>query len=380
MKRLLAFFKRLGETIFYDDGAVFVVLLFAFFALAFATVGDVLLPVVIAAVLSYVMLGVQGLISRWTPPIASFVVAYTLFLGFMLGVGLWLIPELVAQVVRLAGEVPELTRTMLVTVRSEIEAFDLPGAEQFTSNISLEILDLANEYGRGLAASTPTLAQSILTWLLYYVLVPVMVFFFMKDRDRISIYIYNLLPGDKGLATSIWRQMDGQMANYIRGKALEVAIVTLMAWALFASVGLQFGLLLAIATGLSVIVPVVGAFVVTIPVAVLALLQFGTESTTWILISLYLILQFIDGYVIVPLIFSASMKLHPLVVITSVLFFGGVWGFWGAFLAIPLATLIKLVIENWPGFQHSEDEDEAVPALGAEVDGEPTLEQLEGAD
>jgi putative permease len=61
----------------------------------------------------------------------------------------------------------------------------------------------------------------------------------------------------------------------------------------------------------------------------------------------YGIIQALDGNVIVPLLFSEAVNLHPVTIIIAVIFFGGLWGFWGVFFAIPLATLVKAVINAW---------------------------------
>ena len=59
-------------------------------------------------------------------------------------------------------------------------------------------------------------------------------------------------------------------------------------------------------------------------------------------------IQFLDGNILVPLLFSELVNLHPVAIILAVLFFGGLWGVWGVFFAIPLATLISAVINAWP--------------------------------
>lgn len=69
-----------------------------------------------------------------------------------------------------------------------------------------------------------------------------------------------------------------------------------------------------------------------------------------------MIIQGLDGNLLVPVLFSEAVNLHPLVIILSVVIFGGLWGFWGVFFAIPLATLIKAVIHAWPDSLASEDE------------------------
>lgn len=79
-----------------------------------------------------------------------------------------------------------------------------------------------------------------------------------------------------------------------------------------------------------------------------ALFQFGAGTEFWSCFAVYLIIQALDGNLLVPVLFSEAVNLHPLVIILSVVIFGGLWGFWGVFFAIPLATLIKAVIHARP--------------------------------
>src|SRR5690606_39026749 len=86
----------------------------------------------------------------------------------------------------------------------------------------------------------------------------------------------------------------------------------------------------------------------TVPVALVAYFQFGWGSEfMWVMV-VYGIIQGLDGNVLVPLLFSEAVNLHPVAIITAVLVFGGFWGVWGVFFAIPLATLIKAVFSSWP--------------------------------
>jgi putative permease len=156
-------------------------------------------------------------------------------------------------------------------------------------------------------------------------------------------------PKDRGLVTQVWRDVDAQIGNYVRGKALEIVIVWSVTYVVFLLLGLPFALLLSMLVGLSVIIPYIGAAVVTIPVAVVAMVQFGGLGPEfwWVMIA-YAIIQALDGNVLVPVLFSEVVSLHPVAIITAILVFGGIWGFWGVFFAIPLATVVSAVLRAWP--------------------------------
>ena len=136
--------------------------------------------------------------------------------------------------------------------------------------------------------------------------------------------------------------------NYVRGKTTEIFVVGLCAAIIFSLVGLKYSALLSVLVGLSVVIPYVGAFLVTVPIVIVGLLQFGLTSEFYILITLYLLLQILDGNLLVPIIFSDAVKLHPVAIILAVFIFGSMFGFWGVFFAIPMATFIKAVWNAWP--------------------------------
>ena len=146
----------------------------------------------------------------------------------------------------------------------------------------------------------------------------------------------------------VWVEMDEQLSNYSRGKVIEIIIVGSVAALLFMYFDLQYVALLSVLVGLSVLIPFLGAFIVMLPVAAVGLLQFNLTFDFWLLMGSYLVLQILDGYLLVPLLFSDAVKLHPVAIILAVFVFGGLFGIWGVFFAIPIATLIKAIWNSWP--------------------------------
>ena len=129
---------------------------------------------------------------------------------------------------------------------------------------------------------------------------------------------------------------------------MEISIVWVVTYVVFTLLNLNYSLLLSLLVGLSVLIPFVGAVVATIPIALIAFFQWGLTAQFWWLLIIYQIIQILDGNVLVPLLFSEMVNLHPLAIIVAVVFFGGVWGMWGVFFAIPLATLVQAVLNAWP--------------------------------
>lgn len=188
----------------------------------------------------------------------------------------------------------------------------------------------------------------LFTLAIYLILVPLMVFFLLKDKKQMIYAFRRILPRNRGLAGKVWIEMNQQITNYIRGKVVEIVIVGVATYLVFWAMDLRYSLLLAVLVGISVVIPYIGAVIVTIPVFIVALFQWGVGPDFWTLFMAYLVVQGLDSNILVPFLFSEAVNLHPLVIILSVVIFGGLWGFWGVFFAIPLATLVKAVIHVWP--------------------------------
>ncbi|NMC23156.1 MAG: AI-2E family transporter, partial [Serratia sp.] len=152
----------------------------------------------------------------------------------------------------------------------------------------------------------------LLTLAIYLILVPMMVFFLLKDKEQMLNAVRRVLPRDRGLAGQVWAEMNQQVTNYIRGKVLEMIIVGVATYLVFWVMDLRYSLLLAVLVGISVLIPYIGAMLVTIPVVIVAMFQWGLGADFWTLIVAYLVVQGLDGNVIVPLLFSEAVNLHPL--------------------------------------------------------------------
>ena len=88
-----------------------------------------------------------------------------------------------------------------------------------------------------------------------------MVFFLLKDKEQMLNAVRRVLPRNRGLAGQVWKEMNQQITNYIRGKVLEMIVVSVATWIGFILFGLNYSLLLAVLVGFSVLIPYIGAFV-----------------------------------------------------------------------------------------------------------------------
>ena len=334
---------------FSDEQAVVLAVLLVVGFAVILTLGGMLAPVLTGMVLAFLMQGLVNAFERLRiPQVVSVWLVFTLFMS-MLGVFLLvLMPLLWRQVITLFNELPRML--------GEWQSLFLLLPERYPTLITNEQVLQLIEAVRGEAGSVGQSALSfslsslpmLVSIMIYVVLVPILVFFFLKDRELIGVWFRGYLPRERALITQVAEEMNKQIANYIRGKVIEIIICGVVTYIAFAALGLNYAALLALFVGLSVVVPYIGAVVVTVPVALIGLFQWGFGDQFIYLMVVYGIIQALDGNVLVPLLFSEAVNLHPVAIICAVLLFGGMWGFWGVFFAIPLATLFKAVIDAWP--------------------------------
>jgi len=331
-----------------EETIVFSFVIFGIF-LIMTFFGSVLTPFLISIVVAYLLVGVQKKIESFNVSSrAALAITFTIFIVAGATMLIWLLPILYTQLQTFVLDAPKLFNDFLEFVSTLPAKFpDLVSSDQITvffQAVSSELTSVTQNVVKSSIAGI----QSTITILLYIILFPILVFFFLFDRKNIMDGLSKLVPGKREMFSNIWLEMDVQLSNYVRGKTTEIFVVGICAAIIFSLVGLKYSALLSVLVGLSVVIPYVGAFLVTVPVVIVGLLQFGLESEFYILITLYLLLQILDGNLLVPIIFSDAVKLHPVVIILAVFIFGSMFGFWGVFFAIPMATFIKAVWNAWP--------------------------------
>jgi len=359
MQQITDWFKR---TFADPQVMLLAVLLAAGFGIV-VYMGDMLAPVLASLVIAYLLEGLVGLLQRnGVPRLLAVSIVFVLFMVFVSLVLFLVLPLLSRQVSQLVQQLPN----MIAEGQRLVMALPQRYPEIFSPEQAQQIVDVSRSelatFGQKAVSLSLASVTGFITLLVYLVLMPLLVFFFLKDKTRISGWISRFLPHDRSFVTAVWTDVDRQIANYVRGKFWEIMIVWAASFAAFNWLGLQYAMLLAVLVGLSVIIPYIGATVVTFPVLLVAWFQWGWGGDFITLAVAYLVIQGLDGNVLVPLLFSEVVNLHPVAIIVAILVFGGVWGFWGVFFAIPLATLVNAVINAWPERPVAREEDASAAA------------------
>ena len=311
--------------------------------------GRMMAPVVAAVIIAYLLEGlIAPLQRRAVPRLFAVLVIYLVFLFVVILTLFGLLPLISKQSTQLIQQIPVMLAEGQAVLQRLPELYPEVISAAQVSEIIAAIRTELMAWGQRVLSVTVASVLKLITVVIYLVLLPVLVFFMLKDKSLIVGWLQHFVPRNRQLAGKVWSEVDRQIGNYIRGKFLEVIIVWVVSYMVFLGFDLQYAMLLSMVVGLSVLVPFIGAAVVTVPVVVVALFQFGWSSDLVWLVAAYLVIQILDGNVLAPVLLSEVTDLHPVAIITAVLFFGGLWGLVGIFFAIPLATVVQAVVHAWP--------------------------------
>ena len=334
---------------FNNPQVVFLTLFLVLLFVVVVLMGNMLAPLLAAVVIAYLLEGLVGVLEKTRlPRLIAVLVVYFAFLLFVVLILFGLLPLLSQQATQFVQQIPSMLNVGQDVLLKLPESYpEIVSAEQIGEIMVLIRTELTS-WGQKLLSVSLASVMGLITILIYLILMPILIFFMMKDKEALVAWVARFAPSEHQLVGQVWSEVDRQIGNYVRGKFWEIVIVWFACVVTYSVLGLQYTMLLAVLVGLSVLIPFVGAAVVTIPVVFVAWFQWGFTGDFFVLVSAYLIIQALDGNLLVPMLFSEVNNLHPVAIIAAVLIFGGLWGVLGVFFAIPLATLVHAVINAWP--------------------------------
>jgi putative permease len=325
-----------------------IILLVSFVLIYFLS--DLLKPVYVSIVLAYFLEGLVAKVESFKlPRLVAVGLVFSVFMAGLVYLLFYLMPIITQQAVELVQHIPAFISRVQTQIMRLPEKYPQFISENKIQEIMFTIQKELLVYGQNVLSISAASVVGLVSALVYLFLVPMMVFFFLKDKSVLVGWVLQYLPRDRHLSVRVWEEIEIQIGNYVRGKFGEVFILWVVSYVTYETMGLNYAMLLSVLMGLSVIIPYIGATLVTFPVLLVAYFQWGLGDDHFMYVVIaYSIIQALDGVVLVPVLFSEAVNLHAIAIIIAILFFGGLWGFWGVFLAIPLATVVKAVLTAWP--------------------------------
>ena len=342
------YLKGFFRNYFYEEEQFAALFLLIIAGILLYFIGSTITPIFVSILIAYLLNGVMNFFEgKNYSKKTAFYFSFTIFLVFYLIV-LVSLPYVTGQIASLINELPAI----VAFVQNLFDNLIIRYPNFFTTEQVEEIFASSTSFIPSIAEQVliqlNTGFSAIMNALIFLILTPILVFFFLKDKSEMLSYVTYFLPNKRILLSQIWSDLNIQLFGYVRGKALEMIIVGSVTTLAFLILGVNYSVILGILVGMSVLIPLFGAILVTIPVVAIGLFQWGLDTPFFIFLFVYLLIQILDGNVLFPLLMGNEVNLHPVLIILAILVFGGIWGFWGLLLAVPIATLIRAVFKVWP--------------------------------
>lgn len=313
--------------------------------------GPILTPFLVGAMLAYFGSPVVTWAERRHVPRAlGTLLVIAIILLLLLALLLVLIPLVESEAVQLSRRLPELTSDLYGQVAPWLR-------DRFGIELQLDIASLKRMVAENLAGAqtlTVKLLSSIkaggtvlLGIIINLALIPVVMFYLLRDWNRIVARVDDLLPRRwLPRVRTIAREIDRVLAEFLRGQLMVMGVLAVYYSVGLALAGLQFALPIGIVTGLLVFIPYVGFGVGLILGVLAALLQWSGLPGFFAVLAVYGVGQLLENYVLVPFLVGDRIGLHPLAVIFALLAFGQLFGFAGVLLALPLSAALLVGLRH----------------------------------
>ncbi|MCC6864289.1 MAG: AI-2E family transporter [Rhodobacteraceae bacterium] len=316
----------------------------AVFLLLLYVLGDVLLPFLVGGALAYFLDPVADRLQRagLSRVGATMTISFIVLLTAVLLV-LAVIPTLVEQLSGLVNAAPQIFARLQAFLTERF-----PELNDSTSTIRqtlAQIGQVIQAKGGQLAETLLSSAMSIVSAMIFIVVVPVVAFYMLLDWDHMITRINTLLPRDHApVIRRLGKEINLVLAGFVRGQ-LSVCLLLGSFYSIALMVaGLQFGLVIGATAGAITFIPYVGSLVGGSLAIALALFQFwGDWMSIGIIAAIFFIGQFIEGNVLTPKLVGNSVGLHPVWLLFALSAFGSLFGFVGMLVAIPVAASIGVL-------------------------------------
>ncbi|WP_430789897.1 AI-2E family transporter [Virgibacillus flavescens] len=251
------------------------------------------------------------------------------------------------QVQQLTNQFPQKVENTIDQTKSLIKEnnFGMLSVEEIKQKSITYLSDLAKKIGDNLTAIIGAIT-SVATVL---ILVPFILFYFLKDGHKLLPYLLNFIPSkhsDEG--KRILKDIDSTLAAYILGQLTVGLVDGILMYIGYMIIDLDYAIILAMFVVITAVVPLIGPALGVLPAILIALIQ-APVMVLYVLIIL-LIVQQLEGNLVSPAVFGKRLQLHPLTIILLLVVAGSLYGFVGILIAIPLYAVLKVTIKNFYKF------------------------------
>ena len=305
----------------------------------------VLPPFILAIILAFLLEGVINfLVAKGMPRRGALIFVFGILLTLGAVIFFILLPALIGELNELTSRIPHYFSQLEKVVddlNSRYQAVETPASLDFIFNNLIERLERT---GIQFLERTSGLLILLLSHSFSLILAPVLAFYILKDLRMIKLALWSIIPHDyrQGIK-KLLGQINESLLEFFKGQVLVSIFVALLSVGGLYYLELRFYLVLGILAGLLNVIPYIGPIFGAVPAVIIA--SFSSFKLVLYVIFLFIIIQQLEGGIISPKIMGSKVGLHPLIIIFSLLAGGELLGVLGMMFAIPIAVIIKELLD-----------------------------------
>lgn len=317
----------------------------------------ILTPFLLGAIIAYLANPLVKRLEKYRiPHLLSVILIFIFVICAFLLVILMVYPLIQKQILAFIEVLPQII--------NYLESSVIPWLKEFIDYETLKTTVTTSVSKAGWIFQTLVISgYTLIEWVINLVLTPVVMFYLLRDWDKLIDGIYSLLPRSiRPTVVDLTKQCDEVLGAFFRGQLLVMLALSAIYGVGLTLIGLKVGLVIGIVGGILSIVPYLGSIFVLVTASITALVQFGDWHIVLWVLAVYLIGQGIEGYVLAPYLIGERIGLHPVAVIFAVMAGGTLFGFFGVLLALPVAAIIMVLLRHLKKQYHASRYYKEVPA------------------
>jgi predicted PurR-regulated permease PerM len=312
--------------------------------------GDIVQPFIWGLILAYVLLPVVGAIERRfaLPRTVAALAVFVAVLAIIFGGGRLVVPRIVENAGDLQKNWPVLLANVQQTISNTFDQLGLGDLDDIL--IGPNVDDIERQITAMAARTALPFAVAFGHFLLEFLVFLIATFLLLRDAPRLYEFVRRNLPSrERREVIHVLGETNVMLGRYIRGQLLLVLLMSTVTTVGLTILGVPYSVLLGVVTGLLETIPFVGPITAGAIACLVALGHpnpFGWSQLIYVgvVAVMYTILRHAEDYLVIPTVIGRAVRLHPAIVIFSLLTGGAVFGLLGIFLAVPFAATLRLVL------------------------------------
>ena len=307
-------------------------------------------PILIAGFLYYLLNPLVNLLMKMgVKRLAAIALIFILLIGIIVLIFMSIIPNLVEQLVSLARNIPGFISNMqnwlqeLANNATRFPLFKELDVDKYISNLDVSAGSIIQQSLTGVTNGLGSVIGKITTIVLLLVTVPFILFYMLKDGEKLVPNIERLFPEkQRENIKGLLQQLNKTLSDYISGQAIECLFVGTFTFLGYLLIGVDYAFLFGVIAGLTNLIPYLGPYLGLAPALIYTFFDSPTRALLCIVV--VIIVQQIDGNVIYPNVIGKSLNIHPLTIILILLVAGNLSGILGVFLGVPVYAILRTLV------------------------------------